>query len=291
MSGASEGGLLTRRRREPEEHENIALQALIPRIPIAIEQAGCKPDVKLWGVSLAAEADRGSDAAKVVLLKFLRAKDYNVDAAFEMLMARLEWQRTFRLDELLEKEDFGTAFEGHDTILGEDVQGRPLIISVFATMDTEVVFGDPQRFLRWRVQLMERALAKLQPWALGAPETLVQIHDYLDCAVLRKDPRVTEAVKLFTKTMGDNYPEMKGKTIFINFPTIFGALFAALSPFIPEKTRAKFVMLGPVDPSRGARRESRTRTRSDSRRPSVPCHCHAMLPPLTAIRSLLPCSL
>ena len=64
MSGASEGGLLTRRRREPEEHETLALQALIPRIPIAIEQAGCKPDVKLWGVSLAAEADRGSDAAR-----------------------------------------------------------------------------------------------------------------------------------------------------------------------------------------------------------------------------------
>lgn len=243
--------LHTRRLREPEQIELDGLAALIKRVPDAIKQAGCSPTVVLWGVELAVEAEKPTDAAKVILLKFLRAKDYTVEAAFEMLVSRLKWQQSFGLDALME-EDFGPSFQGHDSLLGTDVEGRPLMISVFGKMDTEQVFGDAQRFLRWRIQLMERALMRLQPWQLGAAETIVQVHDYADCAVVRKDPRVTEAVKLFTKTMGDNYPEMKGRTIFINFPALFGTLFAAMSPFIPEKTRSKFVMFGPVSPSSGA---------------------------------------
>ena len=58
--------------------------------------------------------------------------------------------------------------------------------------------------------------------------TYAQIHDYKDCVVIGKDARITEAVKLFTACMSNNYPEMKGQTVFVNFPWIFGALFAAL---------------------------------------------------------------
>ena len=231
-------------------HDDAAVTTLASKLTSIIRFAGyAEPETcVLWGVKLLAE--RESDAARIILAKFLRAKDNDVDGAAEMLRARLEWQRTMDLDAIA-GEDFGTAFAGHDMIIGEDLEGRPLWYSRFGTMDTEQVFGDPQRFLRWRVQLMEKALARLQPWTPGKPETIVQVHDYADCALFRRDPRQTEAIKLFTTVMGANFPETKGKTIFINFPAFFGVLFGLIKPFIPAKTQAKFVMLGPVSPERG----------------------------------------
>ena len=50
-------------------------------------------------------------------------------------------------------QDFGEAFKGHDQIYGVDLQGRPVVLSCFGTMDVEDVFGDANRFLRWRVQV------------------------------------------------------------------------------------------------------------------------------------------
>eukprot|EP00620_Florenciella_sp_RCC1587_P022669 CAMPEP_0182556258 /NCGR_PEP_ID=MMETSP1324-20130603/582_1 /TAXON_ID=236786 /ORGANISM="Florenciella sp., Strain RCC1587" /LENGTH=401 /DNA_ID=CAMNT_0024768119 /DNA_START=80 /DNA_END=1285 /DNA_ORIENTATION=- len=210
--------------------------------------------LELWGVPLASAAaangGKGTQEARLVVAKFLRARDMDVESAAGMLCDCLRWRRDFGVADI-ESEDFGAAFEGHDHIYGVDLQGRPIVLSCFGTMDVEDVFGDADRFLRWRVQLMERAIKRLQPWKQGSPETLMQIHDYKDCVVIGKDKRISEAVKVFTACMSNNYPEMKGQTVFINFPWIFGALFAALAVFIPDKTKSKFVMLGPTDPSRG----------------------------------------
>ena len=237
--------------RDLTEEESTALAQFAPRVKGAIATAGSGAKAKLLGVELGTECQgEPSEAAKVVLLKYLRRNAYDVDAAEAQLVKRLEWQRTFGLDAVM-NESFGESFAGCDTILGADYEGRPIVISVFGHLDTERVFGDPQRFLRWRVQMMERALAKLQPWQLGGPETLLQVHDYADCAIVRKDARITEAVKTFSQAMWSYYPETKGKTIFVNFPTIFGVLFAALKTVLPAATISKFVMLGPVVPSRG----------------------------------------
>eukprot|EP00966_Prymnesium_polylepis_P113852 2631725-Prymnesium_polylepis.1 len=263
------------------EQERTSLTAIAPRIADAVATAGCARDVKLLGVALCDEcAGTVSEAAQVVLLKFLRRNDYDVEAAVTQLTARLEWQRTFDV-EAAKRESFTEDFAGCDTILGEDVEGRALVISVFGRifaairtailvrvtdrpvsespartdLDVEKVFGDPQRFLRWRVQMMEAALERMQPWRLGAPETLLQLHDYADCAILNKDPRITEAVKTFSHAMWQYYPETKGRTVFINFPAIFGVLFGALKLVLPSRTLSKFVMLGPVSPRDGSARE------------------------------------
>ena len=230
--------------RELSEQESASLLQLVPRVGALLHETGIGSSETLFGVELKAECEgEVSEAAQVVLLKFLRRNGYDVNAAEAQLKARLDWQRAFDVEAAVQTS-FSELFSGCDTILGTDLEDRPIVISVFGGLDVEQVFGDADRFLRWRVQMMERALTQCQPWRLGAPETLLQVHDYKDCAVVNKDKRITEAVKTFSQAMWSYYPECKGRTIFVNFPAVFGLLFAALKLVLPSKTLSKFVMLG-----------------------------------------------
>ena len=71
----------------------------------AIEQL---KEITLWGVPLMpSKRHVGTD---IVLLKFLKAKDYKVHEAFEMLRKTLKWRKEFKADEILE-ESLGPDFQ------------------------------------------------------------------------------------------------------------------------------------------------------------------------------------
>ena len=89
--------------------------------------------------------------------------------ARERLRKCLVWRAAAQIDGIAAQDlGLGAAFAGHDDVRGADRDGRPLVISRFGTMDVETVFGDAERFLLWRVQLMERAVAELA-FERGAP--------------------------------------------------------------------------------------------------------------------------
>ena len=214
-----------------------ALERLKAELPELLgELEGAAPS--LWGVPLPGGRADKPDALDIALLKFLRADDFAYDAARERLRKCLVWRAAAQIDGIAAQDlGLGAAFAGHDDVRGADRDGRPLVISRFGTMDVETVFGDAERFLLWRVQLMERAVAELA-FERGAPETLCQVarrararealarsrsralarhdpfspvhpfppppqvHDYADCAVLGQDQRIKDAIKLFSQCMG-----------------------------------------------------------------------------------------
>ena len=64
----------------------------------AIEQL---KEITLWGVPLMpSKCHEGTD---IVLSKFLKAKDFKVHEAFEMLRKTLIWRKEFKADEILEE--------------------------------------------------------------------------------------------------------------------------------------------------------------------------------------------
>ena len=177
-----------------------ALERLKTELPDVLSELEGAPS--LWGVPLPDGRADKPDALDIVLLKFLRADDFAYDTARERLRKCLVWRAAAQVDGIATQDlGLGAAFAGHDDVRGADRDGRPLVISRFGTMDVETVFGDAERFLLWRVQLMERAVAEL-PFERGAPETLCQVHDYADCAVLGQDQRIKDAIKLFSQCMG-----------------------------------------------------------------------------------------
>ena len=138
-----------------------ALERLKAELPELLgELEGAAPS--LWGVPLPGGRADKPDALDIALLKFLRADDFAYDAARERLRKCLVWRAAAQIDGIAAQDlGLGAAFAGHDDVRGADRDGRPLVISRFGTMDVETVFGDAERFLLWRVQLMERAVAEL----------------------------------------------------------------------------------------------------------------------------------
>eukprot|EP00392_Amoebophrya_sp_AT5.2_P014503 g14660.t1 len=143
----------------------------------------------LWGCPLHAK----SDARDIVLLKFLRAEEFDAARSWHRLQQTLSWRRDNRIDALAANFDkLPQQFQNHDHFCGFDRnEGRPVLVSHFGGMDLASVFGDTDLFVKYRVAVMERAIARLLPFEKGSPETLFQVHDYKNCPVLFKDKTVS----------------------------------------------------------------------------------------------------
>lgn len=222
----------------PEEAKLAALRGRLAEIVKAAGSAG----PLVWGVDIAKDGPE----ADAVLLKYLRAEDLGVDQAASRLSRTLTWRKELGVDALAAAE-LPPDCRGHDTIGGLDRAGRPVLVSRYGGMDNEKVFGDIDGFVLYRIQVTERALALLRLGEPGAPEDLCQVHDYSGVPLLFKTAEVKKAVNAIAEVFTEHYPETKGKTIFVNFPTIFSRLFQAFTAFVPERTRQKFLILGEAD--------------------------------------------
>lgn len=167
-------------------------------------------DISLWGVPLL--PSKGHQGTDIILLKFLKARDFKVGEAFKMLRRTLLWRREFKTEGILE-ENFGPHLENVFYIKGADKEGHPLCYNVCgAFKDREFwkkTFGSEDKceeFIRWRVQSMERVIQKLS-FTAGGVDSMVQIMD------LKNSPRPsTKELRLVTKkavsVLQDNYPEL-----------------------------------------------------------------------------------
>lgn len=223
----------------------MALRTMLPEIisrtKESSEAAAAMKQTLVWGVDLC----QANDATDVILLKFLRAEDLDVQKAADRLVDTLVFRAERNVDCLAGK-DYPEDYRGYDAVGGTDVEGRPVMISRYGTMDNEKVFGNVDGFVRYRMQVMEKAIAELK-FELGAPEDLCQVHDYSGVSLLFKTDEVKRGIAAMTKVFSQHYPETKGKTIFVKFPTLFSKLFQAFASFIPERTRNKFLILGETD--------------------------------------------
>ncbi|KAE8718563.1 defensin-like protein 6-like [Hibiscus syriacus] len=78
-----------------------------------------KVEISIWGIPLL--SDERSD---VILLKFLRTRDFKVKEAFNMLQNTIRWRKQFGIDELVE-QDLGDDLQKVVFMHGFDKQGHP----------------------------------------------------------------------------------------------------------------------------------------------------------------------
>ncbi|KAK4253363.1 hypothetical protein QN277_010682 [Acacia crassicarpa] len=217
--------------------EKKALQELKHKLRSSVSSECCS----MWGVSLLG----GDDKADVILLKFLRARDFRVGDALNMLLKCLAWRREFGADDVVE-EDLG--FKELEGVIahmqGYDREGHPVCYNVYRVFkDKEMyerVFGDEEKlkkFLRWRVQVMERGI-KLLNFKPGGVNTIIQVTDLKDMPKRELRLASNQILNLFQ----DNYPEMVARKIFINVPWYFSLLYSMFSPFLTQRTKSKFVI-------------------------------------------------
>ncbi|CAL9761453.1 unnamed protein product [Musa acuminata subsp. burmannicoides] len=206
-------------------------------------------EATLWGVPLL--PSKGSERADVILLKFLRARDFKVKDAFEMLRNVLVWRKQFRIDSILDEESLGVDFVAACYMDGVDRERHPVCYNMPGVFQNDKLyqetFGSEQgreRFQRWRVQLMEKGIKTLD-FKPGGVASLLQITDLNNSpGPSKKELRTT--MKQVVQLLQDNYPELVARNIFINVPFWYYAFHALISPFLTQRTRSKFVFARPA---------------------------------------------
>ncbi|KAI3965844.1 hypothetical protein MKX01_010801 [Papaver californicum] len=207
-------------------------------------------DISLWGIPLLPSA--GSEATDVILLKFLRARDFKVNEAFEMLKNTLQWRKDNKIGSILD-EDLGLDHLNSVAYMDAiDCEGHPICYNMYGIFENDELyqktFGTEEQrqlFLRWRFQLMEKGIQKLDFNNKKGVSSLLQINDLKNSpGPSRKELRI--AMKQAVGLLQDNYPEFVARNIFVNVPFWYYAFNAVLSPFLTQRTKSKFVFARPA---------------------------------------------
>ncbi|KAL1409466.1 Non-classical phosphatidylinositol transfer protein (PITP) [Vanrija albida] len=228
------------------------LAALFTRLPAILEAAG---HTQIWGVTLSPAAP-AAFSTLLVLQKYLRSTADDVDAAAAALEKTLAWRKGFGLDAGAEPRAYGPDFDGlgYVTSVGTPAGREVVTWNVYgAVKDLGVTFGDLDRFLHWRVALMERAVGELglatttvpiPAYGQGEdPHRLAQVHVYEGVSFLRMDPHVKAASKATIELMAAHYPETLSRKFFVGVPLLMSWVFTAVRMFISAETAKKFVVV------------------------------------------------
>lgn len=174
-------------------------------------------DITLWGVPLL--PTKGHAGTDDVLLKFLRAKDFKVLDAFEMLQKTLRWRREYQTDMILE-EKMGSHLENIVCLKSRDREGRHVCYVTYgAFKDREFyrkAYGTEEKcneYVRWRVQFMEKCIAKMS-FQSGGVNSILQISD-LNNSPRHKLKELRSARKKTMVLLQDNYPELIHKIVSV----------------------------------------------------------------------------
>lgn len=170
-------------------------------------------EVSIWGIPLL--ADERSD---VILLKFLRARDFKVKDAFTMIKNTVIWRKEFGVDGLLD-EELGNELEKVVFMHGFDKEGHPVCYNVYGEFQNKELyqntFADEEKrskFLRWRIQFLEKSIRKLD-FSPNGISTIVQVND------LKNSPgpgkrELRQATNQALHLLQDNYPEFVAKQVY-----------------------------------------------------------------------------
>ncbi|KAF1883888.1 hypothetical protein Lal_00038382 [Lupinus albus] len=141
--------------------EKKALQELKDKLSTC-EEAN---NASMFGVPLLG-GNEYDDRANVLLLTFLRARDFKVVDALNMLLKCLTWRTEFGAENVVHEElvEFNDLEGVVAYMQGYDREGHPVCYNAYGVFREkemfEKVFGDEEKlkkFLRWRVQVLERA--------------------------------------------------------------------------------------------------------------------------------------
>jgi hypothetical protein len=195
-------------------------EAVAPEAAAESDAAAPEP-VLIWGVPLVGD----DECTDTVLLKFLRAREFKVKEAMAMLKSAVLWRKRFGITSLLDADLGLPELENVVFYRGADREGHPVCYNVYGEFQDkdlyEKAFGDDEkreRFLKWRIQLLERGILSKLDFSPSGICSMVQVTDLKNSPpMLGKHRAVTrQAVTL----LQDNYPEFIAKKVTVRFSSL-----------------------------------------------------------------------
>lgn len=175
------------------------------------------------------------------LLRFLRARDFNVKKTFDMLVNDLEWRRAFE-GVTFRQSDFPQLFKFANTgalyRAGYDVEGRPVIVTNLARLFPREItdLSEIPRFWVAYVHFLNSECDK------------AGVTDYTaiaDLAGFSPSKNFSLAMtKILIDILQNFYPERLAYALVLHTPMAFRMLWNMIAPFLEERTKAKVHILG-----------------------------------------------
>ncbi|XP_078520403.1 SEC14-like protein 5 [Lissotriton helveticus] len=210
-------------------------------------QESCLRQLRQW----LQETHKGKVPKDEHILRFLRARDFNLDKAREMLCQSLTWRKQHAVDDILQtwrppavlEEYYAGGWHYHDK------DGRPLYILRLGQMDTKGLLKalGEEALLRHVLSLNEEGQKRCEESTRRFFRPIWTWTCLVDLEGLNMRhlwrPGVKTLLRLI-EVVEANYPETLGKLLIIRAPRVFPVLWTLVSPFINENTRKKFLIFG-----------------------------------------------
>ncbi|KAF9236403.1 CRAL-TRIO domain-containing protein [Melanogaster broomeanus] len=182
------------------------------------------------------------------LLRFLRARRFDVPKTKAMILAAEQWRRDFKVDDIVKNFEFTEKIEV-DKYYPQyyhkmDKDGRPVYIQRLGKLDVTALNSvtTQERQLQRIVLEYEKFLTERLPAcskAIGHPvETSCTILDLAGVS-LTSFYRVKDYVFQAAGIGQDRYPECMGKFYIVNAPWTFSTVWSIVKPWLDEVTVAK----------------------------------------------------
>eukprot|EP01102_Stenamoeba_stenopodia_P020119 TRINITY_DN7746_c0_g1_i1.p1 TRINITY_DN7746_c0_g1~~TRINITY_DN7746_c0_g1_i1.p1 ORF type:complete len:393 (-),score=59.98 TRINITY_DN7746_c0_g1_i1:112-1230(-) len=183
------------------------------------------------------------------LLRWLRARQFDLDLAFEMFTKSLKWRSESGADTILEtlpkSSKYFDVLEAYwpGYFHGVDKEGIPIFLERMGSIDISVIKIVPvQEFIDYHIYCQEYARQLLQKTAEDMGKPIFGNVVIEDLAGLGLKHYYLPGIEIFKKlTVIDeaNYPESLHRVYVLNIPKIFQIVWAMVSPVFDKRTLAK----------------------------------------------------
>ncbi|KGN54617.1 phosphatidylinositol transfer protein 3 isoform X1 [Cucumis sativus] len=176
------------------------------------------------------------------ILRYLRARNWNVKKATKMLKATLKWRSEYKPEEIQWDEVAHEAETGKVYCADcKDRHGRTVIVMRPCRQNSKTVKGQ----IRYLVYCMENAILNLP----SNQESMIWLVDFKDFDMSNISLKATKET---AHILQEHYPERLGLAILYNAPKFFEPFWMVAKPFLETKTanKVKFVYSDDVNSKR-----------------------------------------
>lgn len=215
-----------------------------------------RDEVKKQGLDLSPWISSPEETEDHLLLRFLRARKFNVKKSLSMLQKDLEWRdekKVLSLRDAKEEQVLGCSLSIFSPLLpiwhqGHDRVGRPVIYKKFGSFEIWKITQHTslENLVMHHVWSMERymALCRANTKRLGyMVETVTLVIDAAGWGLSLFTREATSYLRQISNIDSDHFPERLGRIIVVNAPYLLSVAWKVISAWLDVKTREKIQIL------------------------------------------------
>lgn len=216
-----------------------------------------------------------SESDYKLFLRFLKARQFNVDKSTEMLKKYFEWREKKKVSELINSSQIPIKIDLYKRAYhGTDKVGRPIYIDCIGSSNIKQMlemYPEKSFFNQWIYEyeflvnvmsiscqiynaLKERLHKDSDVTNVNKEEVMnllnseyIQLQNFSTLNIIdmsgfnmsKFDGNCRKVIKELVNISQNYYPELLGKMIVINAPSIFGIIWNFLKPLIDDRTAKK----------------------------------------------------